>query len=177
MTDHSLKQEIIAVILEVWPELPEVFYGHYLYTRVRGRIMIRHHGKKYPYADTVMRYMRQLKHNGLIDYDVIKRKSIYIKSKTLNDARYRLEIYELMMEKLLNGKRSHLCSALYSVLEDKDELYRDVWTSPRMSYFPEIMAIKPENVKGYWWPKEDLNIRIEKLTEVINKMRSHEIKK
>ena len=75
--DHSLKKEIRAAILKLWPQLPAEFYGWALFRKVRAEIY--HSQMKFPYEDTVMRYARELRDEGAIDYECHRAKSLYIK--------------------------------------------------------------------------------------------------
>ena len=77
-TDHSLKIQIKRAIRDVWPLLPEVFYGWKLSLEV-GRLLL--HDHRNIYADTIFRYARELKAEGAIDYDCIRSKSLYIKKE------------------------------------------------------------------------------------------------
>jgi hypothetical protein len=77
--DHYLKQQIIAEILAMWPELPPEFYGWHLSRKVRAKVY--HLEMRFPYDDTVLRYLRQLRDEGAVSYDVIKSKSIYRKTE------------------------------------------------------------------------------------------------
>ena len=78
LNESKLKAKIIAEILKVYPDLPNEFYGHNLYTRVRANVF--RYQLKFPYADTVGRYFRQLREDGIIRCECIsKQKSLYKK--------------------------------------------------------------------------------------------------
>ena len=77
--DHSLHKEIKDYILEIWPDLPETFYGHFLYNKVRDRIAATRH--RWVYPDSILRYVRELREEGAINYDVIRSKSLYFKTE------------------------------------------------------------------------------------------------
>ena len=78
INEHSLKAKIITEIMKVYPELSNEFYGHNLYTRVRANVF--RYQLKFPYADTVGRYFRQLREDGVLKCDCVnKQKSLYKK--------------------------------------------------------------------------------------------------
>lgn len=77
--DHCLKHEIRDAILELWPTLPPEFYGWHLSRKVRAKVY--HLEMRFPYDDTVLRYLRELRDEGAVSYDVIRSKSIYRKTE------------------------------------------------------------------------------------------------
>lgn len=75
MEAHSKKQQIKTWILNVWILLPIEFKSEDLVN-----IIWVGNGSKYLYPDTILRYMRELKSEGKINYEVQCRKSrIYLK--------------------------------------------------------------------------------------------------
>jgi hypothetical protein len=81
----------------------------------------------------------------------------------------RLKIYKLMMETLKRGMHDCLCGALYSALIEKNINY-DPRPTQNIKFFPELMALKPENAGVFWWDVGDTQIRIIKMKDVIIKM-------
>lgn len=77
--DHNLKKEIIAEILALWPDLPSEFYGWHLARKVRANVY--KINMKFPYESTVLRYLRELRDEGQVSYDVIRSKSLYLKTE------------------------------------------------------------------------------------------------
>lgn len=78
MNDHNLKKEIISEILKTYQELPDEFYAHALFIHVRAKVF--KINMRFPYADTVMRYFRQLREDGVIKCECVSRqKSLYLK--------------------------------------------------------------------------------------------------
>lgn len=76
--DHILKPLIRKLILDSYPKLPDRFYAHDLYQGVINQVILQTGYK--PYADTIMRYFRQLRNQSLIKCDCLNRKeSIYQK--------------------------------------------------------------------------------------------------
>jgi hypothetical protein len=72
----SRKQRIKRAIIKVWPRLPEIFHGNMLALNVMGESHIHD-----VYYDTIFRYMRELKDNGDLSYEVVcKQNSKYKKS-------------------------------------------------------------------------------------------------
>jgi hypothetical protein len=77
MNDHSKRQQIIKAILEFWERPNTSFKSDEL---VRSVMLDVGTFKMYP--DTVLRYLRHLKNDGLLDYICPCRKSrIYLKIK------------------------------------------------------------------------------------------------
>ena len=86
----------------------------------------------------------------------------------------RLDIYKKALDLFHDPgfwRVNYLCCALnivtnwrYDVVDFPDFLE---------SVFPEIYALKPKGLEGgrVWWPGQGREIRIKKLTEVINKMK------
>ena len=69
------KQQLNSEIVKRFNELPESFYGHALFERV----LLRSGARTYP--DTIMRYFRELRENGVIRCECVnKQKSLYLKS-------------------------------------------------------------------------------------------------
>jgi len=78
LNDHKLKAKIIAEILKVYPNLDNEFRAQHLFIPVRQRIF--RGERRYPFAETIMRYFRQLREDGTIKCECIsKSKSIYKK--------------------------------------------------------------------------------------------------
>ena len=76
--DHVLKPLIRQLILDIYPGLPDQFYAHALYQKVVNQVILKTGHK--PYADTIMRYFRQLRDQSLIKCDCVNRKeSMYQK--------------------------------------------------------------------------------------------------
>lgn len=64
----------------VWPNMPESFYGWQLVNRIRDMTGLHH-----VYGDTILRYLRELKDQGWLDYEVKCRKtSLYVKRELKN---------------------------------------------------------------------------------------------
>ena len=75
MEAHSKKQQIKTWILDFWDSLPYRFYSE----EIVKAIWITNESE-YLYPDTILRYMRELKSEGKINYRVQCRKSrIYLK--------------------------------------------------------------------------------------------------
>ena len=75
MEAHSKKQMIKKWILKYWGSMPKTFKSEELVKRIWWE-----HGSKHLYPDTILRYMRELKSEGKINYRVQCRKSrIYLK--------------------------------------------------------------------------------------------------
>jgi len=75
MEAHSKKQQIKTWILKFWEFLPDRFFSEDLVKRIWWE-----NQSKYLYPDTILRYMRELKSEGKINYRVQCRKSrIYLK--------------------------------------------------------------------------------------------------
>jgi len=69
------KEQLKSEIVKRYGELPNEFYGHALFERV----LLRSGARTYP--DTIMRYFRELRENGVIRYECVnKQKSLYMKS-------------------------------------------------------------------------------------------------
>ena len=85
MTDKPYKKDLLKIIQEVYNDLPGEFYAHQLTDRVRSKIYS--DTNKFPYAETVARYFRELRGKGLIKcecrnrQDSLYRKVIHINSK------------------------------------------------------------------------------------------------
>jgi len=63
--------------LNIYKEMPNIFYGVHFINRVRNNASL---SNKYPYDSTIMRMLRYLRMEGKIDYEVIDRqKSLYKK--------------------------------------------------------------------------------------------------
>lgn len=76
-TPKSDKQKSMIAIRSYLEALPrkQIFYGSILADYVKDRI-----GNKNIYTDSILRYMRQLRQEGVIKFDVInKRESKYVK--------------------------------------------------------------------------------------------------
>ena len=81
INEHHLKRVLIHLIQKVYPALPDEFYGHELERAVRIELFRTDYwGKKRPYPDTVLRYFRQLREDGVLKCECVnKSKSIYKK--------------------------------------------------------------------------------------------------
>jgi len=76
MEVHSKKQQIKTWILTFWGMIPETFNSESLVKRIWME-----NRSVYLYPDTILRYMRELKSEGKINYRVQCRKSrIYLKT-------------------------------------------------------------------------------------------------
>jgi len=76
MEAHSKKQKIKTWILKFWDSLPYRFHSEDLVKRIWME-----NRSVYLYPDTILRYMRELKSEGKINYRVQCRKSrIYLKT-------------------------------------------------------------------------------------------------
>lgn len=77
MEDHSKKQEIKKSILNLWPGLEQRFKSETLVWSVKFHI-----GGEYIYPDTILRYMRQLKAEGKLNYVCQNRRNrVYFKKQ------------------------------------------------------------------------------------------------
>ena len=78
LNESKLKAKIIAEILNVYPDLDNEFSAQHLFVPVRQRISIAE--RRHPFAETIMRYLRQLREDGTIKCECTnKSKSIYKK--------------------------------------------------------------------------------------------------
>ncbi len=72
----SDKARIKAAIIEAWPELPDKFYAR----QIAQDSIVKMATEGVPYTDTVMRYARELKKEGKINYTVTcRRDGVYEK--------------------------------------------------------------------------------------------------
>jgi hypothetical protein len=77
--NHPLKKYVQAAIVEVYAGLPAVFYAWSLFRKVQ-HIIVNEQGR-YIYADTVMRYFREMCRRGVIRCQCVNRqRSLYIKN-------------------------------------------------------------------------------------------------
>jgi len=75
MEQHSKREKIMSTILQIWESLPKSFKSEELVTRIW--LIFK---SEYLYPDTVLRYMRELKQQGKINYVCENRKSrVYLK--------------------------------------------------------------------------------------------------
>ena len=75
MEQHSKRSKILKTIMDIWPTMAPTFKSEELVTRIW--IVFK---SEYLYPDTVLRYMRELKSDGKINYICKNRKSrIYLK--------------------------------------------------------------------------------------------------
>jgi PII-like signaling protein len=73
----SQRQEIIKELLKVYPTLATEFHGSSLIRYIKNRI-----GNHAIYGDSILRYMRELKAEGKINFKCLnKEKSLYLKIK------------------------------------------------------------------------------------------------
>ena len=78
LNESNLKAQIIAEILKVYPNLDNEFRAQHLFIPVRQRIF--RGERRYPFAETIMRYFRQLREDGIIKCECTnKSKSLYKK--------------------------------------------------------------------------------------------------
>jgi len=81
----------------------------------------------------------------------------------------RHQIYKDAILYLTNKNRQSLgiCSAIYRALSDDKAKFWDSYE--HMSYFPEVLRRKPENITNmtYWWVVPNIKIRIKVLEECI----------
>jgi cyclophilin family peptidyl-prolyl cis-trans isomerase len=77
MKSHTYKKEMLKTIETVYKDLPDEFYAHTLFRKVLKYFAFQ---GKYPYADTVMRYFRELRESDVIQCECVNRqKSLYVK--------------------------------------------------------------------------------------------------
>ena len=75
---ETLKGKLITDILKTYHALPNEFHAHDLSRKVIA-IAYRYY-KRFPYDDTIMRYFRQLRSDGVINCDCVNRQtSKYVK--------------------------------------------------------------------------------------------------
>lgn len=75
MDTHTNRQAIMTAIKTTWPTIGLLFKSESLVSEVK-----RLTGIQYIYPDTVLRYLRKLKAEGTLDFDVRDKKSrIYYK--------------------------------------------------------------------------------------------------
>lgn len=73
-SDREKSKKAILVYLRALPK-KQIYYGSVLAEYVRDRI-----GKKDPFPDTALKYMRELRQDGFIKYQCLsKRESKYVK--------------------------------------------------------------------------------------------------
>lgn len=73
------KIDLITLTKIAFDMMPNEFRAHQLADKCRELDFTR----KYAYTDTFMRYVRKLRLNGLIDYDIISKKDSLYKKKSL----------------------------------------------------------------------------------------------
>lgn len=75
MESHSKKEQIKSWIMKFWDSMAKEFKSEELVTRIWVA-----NKSEYLYPDTVLRYMRELKNEGKINYECKCRKSrVYLK--------------------------------------------------------------------------------------------------
>jgi hypothetical protein len=105
--------------------------------------------------------------------------------KTIFTPKQRREIYKKVKEtiRIGNSRGIHLCPNInYQLLSRISHEEYDIYgrTKPfeeyLFEYFPELLMVKPENVKisNTWWKLEDIQIRLKKLDEMIELTRIEE---
>ena len=99
----------------------------------------------------------------LIELIIVSREDKYLKASNPNDIKYRLIIYKRMLRIMIKpNSRPGYCFALRCA-----QSYHNF----SFELFPELYAIKKlrTTIDPYWFPCEDLEIRIKYLKEVIEK--------
>lgn len=79
LKNDCLKRAIVTAIRDIYPTLPETFYGEDLVRQVNRRLSMSKYKNRRPYADSILRYFRELRKDEIKCRCVRKDESLYAK--------------------------------------------------------------------------------------------------